>query len=275
MNRNSLRPSTAPGANETGRIVVLVGADERSRELLVKRPRKGLWWSAPKGTCAGDTLLIYAQQPVSSIIASATARSDAEPSKAWPFVVEIKNVVPLEKPIPLMEIREACPNWGWARHPQSSTFLRYDSHAGSWLLKRSALNGSPDNGENTSADGAGFGCAEENAKVEKAACRAVRRMLADQGYSVTSRERDCIGYDFDAAKGAKILHVEVKGASGPKIQFMLTEGEMQRAKTDPAFQLAVVTNALSSKRQITTFSGKRFVKGFVFRPIQYMAKYDR
>src|SRR5688572_28995226 len=116
MKRHSVRSGNL-AAKEEGKIVVLVGADERSRDLLVKRARKPLSWSAPKGTRIGDTLLIYAQQPVSSIIASATAVSAPEPSKAWPLTVKIGNVVTLKKPIRLAEIREGCPNWGWARHP--------------------------------------------------------------------------------------------------------------------------------------------------------------
>lgn len=127
MNRTAERRSARSAADQNGKIVILVGADEKSRKLLddsVALPDEVLSWSAPKGTKAGDTLLIYAQQPVSSIVATAKALNNAEPSDEWPYCVKIGSLHVLKQPITLAEIRKGCPEWGWAKHPQSNTYLR-------------------------------------------------------------------------------------------------------------------------------------------------------
>ena len=71
-------------------------------------------------------------------------------------------------------------------------------------------------GDTKSGKGAGFGDTETNRLVEKAAITKVTRFLTRLGYTVRSRESEGIGYDLDASRNGKTLHVEVKGISGSK-----------------------------------------------------------
>jgi hypothetical protein len=119
--------------------------------------------------------------------------------------------------------------------------------------------------------GAGFGDAETNALVERAAVRKVMRHLKQRGFEITSRERDAIGYDLDARRGSLEWHVEVKGVSGEKVQFPITKNEVARAETDDLFRLIVVTQARKKHSRLHTYRGRDIASRFVLQPISYLA----
>ena len=123
----------------------------------------------------------------------------------------------------------------------------------------------------TSGRGAGFGDAKTNRLVEQAAITKVTRFLIRQGYTVRSRESEGIGYDLDASKNGKTLHVEVKGISGSKIQFPITTNEVQRAMTDSAFRLLAVTAARTRAARVHSFQRATFITGFELKPLSFMA----
>src|SRR5438046_6102159 len=96
------------------------------------------------------------------------------------------------------------------------------------------------------ARGGGFGEAVLNRQVETAAVSHVTKLLRSEGWSVKSVEAERIGFDLLCRRGQEWRHVEVKGVRGPYPSFVITEGELRRAKEDPCFWLFVVTNAIVS-----------------------------
>ena len=53
---------------------------------------------------------------------------------------------------------------------------------------------------------------------------------------------------------------------------VITANELQTAKTDPCFHVAVVTEALSRKAQVAVLTGERFLKDYSLAPISYAAR---
>lgn len=92
--------------------------------------------------------------------------------------------------------------------------------------------------------GAGFGTAEQNRKVEKAAVRHVTDAYEAEGYDVASVEAECCGWDLTATRGDGQVHLEVKGVSSSLVRFFLTANEQRTALADPDWLLIVVTDAL-------------------------------
>lgn len=119
--------------------------------------------------------------------------------------------------------------------------------------------------------GAGFGTAEENKRVERAAVAHARRQLSASGWSVTDVSRENRGYDLLCRRGRRRLHVEVKGARGSDYQFILTDHEKRVWGKDAAFSLAFVPRALSRGATAVFFSGPQAQKEFAFRAISYVA----
>ena len=105
--------------------------------------------------------------------------------------------------------------------------------------------------------GAGFGSAEQNRKVEKAAIRHATMQYKAAGYQVKSVEADKCGWDLTVTKGDEEIHVEVKGVAGSLVRFFLTANEYKAAAVDSAWLLVVVTNALSNERQWFKMTGER------------------
>ena len=123
----------------------------------------------------------------------------------------------------------------------------------------------------TDRSGAGFGDAETNRLVERAAIKKATQHLEDRGYRVVSRERDCVGYDLEASRAKNQLHVEVKGVSGTGLQFPITKNEVKRAESDRDFLLIVVTQARSPKAKLRKFRGRDFKLKFHLTPLSFMA----
>jgi Protein NO VEIN, C-terminal len=119
-----------------------------------------------------------------------------------------------------------------------------------------------------SAKGAGFGTPEQNARVEKAAIKAVRARLVSEGWTVRSAESEKVGYDLECINGKRCLHVEVKGIRGTKVSFILTNGERRRAAEDSQFQLVAVTSALS-KPALHRYQGPEMERHFAFSTLQW------
>lgn len=122
--------------------------------------------------------------------------------------------------------------------------------------------------------GGGFGTTNENKRVEAAAMRFIIRDYSRQGWKVADVSAQSLGYDLLCAKRQQVAHVEVKGSSGSDLQFILTENERRTWAIDPAFVLAVVTNA-RTRPKIHRFPGARAMKQFRLRPVSYSASANR
>jgi 5-methylcytosine-specific restriction protein A len=118
---------------------------------------------------------------------------------------------------------------------------------------------------------AGFGSAAENRMVEQTAINLVRSRYEDEGWNVRSVERDRCGFDLECTRGEEQEHVEVKGIRGSEQAFLITAGEVARAKADPRFVLMVVTHALSGSPAPARYSASEFLAAFELSAIQYRA----
>lgn len=87
--------------------------------------------------------------------------------------------------------------------------------------------------------------------VEEAAIKYVTKAYQNKGYNITSREKDCIGWDLDAINGKITLKLEVKGLASNTISVHLTANE--RSKMDihkTHYRLCVVINAIKNPQLI-------------------------
>lgn len=88
-----------------------------------------------------------------------------------------------------------------------------------------------------------------NAAVEKAAVDFVSAYFEAEGYSLTSVERDCVGWDLTATKGRTTLRVEVKGMTEDTVRFELTPNEYVRLQEHgPNYRVCIVLEALANPR---------------------------
>lgn len=250
-------------------VQILISNSAYGQDLLAKMARTGKseWWSAPKLTTAGDTVFFYVEAPTSAIVAVGKAMTPAEATDTKWYEAKVGKVRLLDSPISLAELRIMFADWPWLRNANMFAYVSPDR--AKTLIERSKSQKSTR--AQTVPLGAGFGDAETNALVERAAVRKVTKHLKQRGFKITSRERDAIGYDLDAKKGSLELHVEVKGVSGEKVQFPITKNEVVRAETDTSFRLIVVTKAREKRSRLHTFSGSDIANRFVLQPISYMA----
>jgi len=116
--------------------------------------------------------------------------------------------------------------------------------------------------------GAGFGSAEENRRVERAAISLIETHLTADGWKVRSVEAEKCGYDLSATRARETLHVEVKGIRGGEITFFLTANEYKHMFSDKYWQLAVVTRALS-KKPVPRFFSAHDAQSLAWAPILY------
>jgi len=128
---------------------------------------------------------------------------------------------------------------------------------------------------NVPQGGAGFGSAEADRMAEEKAIELVTSFLTSEGWIVRSVESQGCGYDLMCSRDQDVKHVEVKGVSGTEPSFPITHGEVRRAQSDPAFEIHVVTNVLSSRPIHERWSGHEFSMRFELRPIQYLASLRR
>jgi len=120
--------------------------------------------------------------------------------------------------------------------------------------------------------GAGFGKPETNKRVERAAIEHVRKSFVLQGWKVRSVEPEKCGFDLVCTKDGREKHVEVKGVQGQVVSFIITRGELRKAKADPDFVLCVVTVALSRERKLWCYNAEEIGSVFRFAPLAYQAR---
>lgn len=254
--------------------VSLAGSDATNGDysLLKKLAASGesARWSSLKGVQPGEKVLIYCQRPQSAIVATAETASASNRGMRWPYETTIRNVTMLENPISREEIAARFPEWPWAKTTRGGT--RPPEAIAEWLWSRACEDSADPEFELVFKTGAGFGDSVNNRKVEIAAVRLVTAQLEAEGYKVSSREIEKIGYDLDAKKGGTILHVEVKGVSGGLVNFPITSNEVRCGESDPAFRLFVVTMALTKAPTIHRFTWAEIAEGFSINPIAFMAK---
>jgi len=254
-------------------LMLIGGTSNGDHDWLLRHEGKdtGVSWACPKHARVGDDVLIYISAPISQVIATAKVIHEAIPGsevgKKWRYVAKIGPIKLLPSPIAFSELRRLCPKWAWLRFPRAYAYVP-DREAKT--LSRRARRIMPP--EPTRAlPGAGFGDPDTNRKVERASVRAVTRHFREQGFAVTSREKECLGYDLDATKGKLRLHIEVKGVSGIALAFPITAGEVNCAKRDKRFRLAVVTGALAQHRKVHLFTAGAFMRRFRLRGISFLA----
>jgi hypothetical protein len=88
-------------------------------------------------------------------------------------------------------------------------------------------------------------------RIEVAAITAVGLRMESMGYDVRSVEKDNVGYDLVASRNDELLHLEVKGRSGPDVCAELSANEFdclklyERERTPTAhYRVVIVTDAL-------------------------------
>ena len=118
--------------------------------------------------------------------------------------------------------------------------------------------------------GAGFGTAEQNAEVERAATDFVESDFVRRGWTVKDVSRENRGYDLLCEKRSKNLHIEVKGVSGTAHKFIITPNEKNCWSRDESFVLALVTNALTTNQKLALYRGPKETERFSFSPISYL-----
>jgi hypothetical protein len=88
-------------------------------------------------------------------------------------------------------------------------------------------------------------------KVEQAAILAVAEHYSKLGYTVESFERDRVGWDLEARRGAVLLKLEVKGLSGDDAVADLTPNEYSKCLSDKhrdSYRICIVTSALTKAK---------------------------
>lgn len=90
---------------------------------------------------------------------------------------------------------------------------------------------------------------EHNSKVEKIAVKMVWKYYEDLGYSLTSVEKDNVGWDLEASQNNTKLRIEVKGLSGKNPNIELTPNEFKSfSENHQHYRLVVVTEASTSPK---------------------------
>ncbi|MDD2862987.1 MAG: DUF3883 domain-containing protein, partial [Acidiphilium sp.] len=117
-----------------------------------------------------------------------------------------------------------------------------------------------------------FGTAEQRKAVEMAAEDAVTTYLQEQGYVVTRRSDEKIGYDLHAKhkRHRDELYVEVKGTSGAVPRFFITPNERAFMTTNE-WRFALVTGAIH-KPSIEFLNRTEFEKRFDLLPGVWIGK---
>lgn len=120
--------------------------------------------------------------------------------------------------------------------------------------------------------GAGFGEASMNRQVELAGMKVVARELEGDEWVVEDRSKERgPGFDLRATRGGIVRHIEVKAVRGSDPAFILTEGELQAARRDRRWELALVTRAMT-RPELTWYSRHEVLKELEIRPISHMVR---
>ena len=154
---------------------------------------------------------------------------------------------------------------GWSKMKE------VDGATANLLLARLYGRNSNDDLVVTSTTGGGFGDADSNQIVERAAISTIKARYEAEDWVVRSVEDDQCGYDLECTRSSDVIHVEVKGTAGSVESFIITAGEVKQAKINPRFHIAVVTMATSANPVVTSYTGAEFVTRFSLAAIQYKA----
>jgi len=243
------------------------------------RGESGRWYTSqiPKAWRVGDTLFIWAGSPMLRVIGRArlTNPNDGFDHNTHHFRVEYltnridgPTIATLRKD---PQLRTAS----FLKSGPAGTVFPLTSEQGSRMLQLMApfpesLPSGASKRPTATAVGAGFGTAEDNRKVERAAVAAAKKYYEAQGWSVQSVEIDKVGFDLRCQKGRQVRHIEVKGVSGSGCGFILTQGEYQKAASDGKYELCLIELALSSPK-ITIFKRGEMFEAFEFVPLAYKA----
>jgi len=88
---------------------------------------------------------------------------------------------------------------------------------------------------------------EKRILIEKTAIKIVTTHFQELGYSVTSVEKDNVGWDLEASVATKKLRIEVKGLSGKNSLAELTPNEYYHFNMEePDYRLCIVRSALEN-----------------------------
>lgn len=145
--------------------------------------------------------------------------------------------------------------------------LRTDAGAEPAVLQRAA--------KRASEGGGGFGEPEANAEVERRAMWHAIELYQKDGWKVVDVSKEKCGYDLKCIRRREEDHVEVKGVSGKQESFMITRGEVDQARQDPAFVLVLVTRALSKRPLLRRYSGREMLDKFELKPLAFQASMRR
>ena len=121
------------------------------------------------------------------------------------------------------------------------------------------------------ATGGLFGSPLENRAIEAAAVKHVVRYFRNRGWTVRDHSNKKLGYDLSCTRGRSRLHVEVKGTTGSKNQFIITASERRHWLEDKSFVLALVMKARSTRPTLQLYYGAGSMRRFHFEPIAFMA----
>ncbi|MBV9401404.1 MAG: DUF3883 domain-containing protein [Bryobacterales bacterium] len=254
------------------------------------RGKLGRWYTArpPKTWLAGDTLFIWAGSPKLRVIGWAhLVKPEAGfEDNAYYFGIEYDSNL-IEGPT-INDLRRdpLLRTASFLKSGPSGTVFPLTAGQGARMLQLLAPFGQGPPGflsiplkkaeqsEIRRRIGAGFGTAEDNRQIERAALSAATKHYKREGWQVQSVEADKCGFDLLCRKGRQECHIEVKGISGGGFGFILTYGEYQRAASDNKYELCVVQYALSNPT-IQTVVGGRIFQTFQFVPLAFKAEARR
>lgn len=135
---------------------------------------------------------------------------------------------------------------GWA--PSDAEVQQYLAHRKIINPDKPAAPVMPPNGaESSEGMKLSFPNQEHRDLVEAKSMAKMMVIFFEEGLTPVDVSKFNLGYDIDVldADGRSILHVEVKGTASDAPGFFLTRNEWSKAKTDPLWELAVVTSALT------------------------------
>lgn len=149
--------------------------------------------------------------------------------------------VPIEERIDIRELKASIPEFNWDSVYSSGREVTQHGSALEEMWSGQATESAP---LPSVVQGAGFGTAEQNRRVEQAAIDYVIAVYEAEGYEVSSVEAEHRGWDLTVEGSDEEFHVEVKGVASSLVRFFLTANEYKTALRDPRWVLVVVTDAL-------------------------------
>jgi len=117
---------------------------------------------------------------------------------------------------------------------------------------------------------------KNKAEIEKIAINKTIQNLQKGGWTVTSVEKDNVGYDLLARKKSITLYIEVKGLSGELTTVELTPNEYTTLKRNQDKYIVAIVFSCSTENPILTyFRYKNSIKKWVNKTNHYIEFYER